>query len=364
MPRDVEQLASDLRTVLEERGFLNLHAQAHARTLLNQLGTPVVQWPRFTPSLDERLLYGAHLMLVRGMEFSDDDTYADLSRDLLLRGAESLEFIAELPQTRLSQFDERLNAAIGYHVAGYHARSYVMVSRLDQMERARVASDSIAPAILALLRRDLRTLSATCLQLLDNEAFQDAPLAAGLRVGEVEDDDAIAALGRRSLTEALLRYLEYAKRGTPDLLQSARDQCQRVALLGQQAGHVDLWWLALAIEKLLRDLGDSSLWGGLRDLAPQSPYGEAIERYIEAAFTIHSRRYLYRTFRWTGAYPLYWRHCARTISWTQPEPSPGSTASVRTNWPSSVCTPMTLMLSVGSDGVSPTLIGSTLMTAP
>lgn len=282
MPRNLDQLAASLEELLDDGRLLNLQAQAHARTILSQLDTPRDEWPRFTASLDERLLYGAHLMLVRGMELVDTEGRAELSKRLLLRGAESLEFVANVPQSRLSQFDERVNAAIAYHVAGYHARSYVMVSRLTEEEQTGVTSDALAPGILALLRRDLRDLSASCIRILANEAFQDVPIAAGLRGAEFQDDEAIAALGRRSLCEALLRYLEYAKRGDAPLLEVARAQCRDVALLGEEAGHVDLWWLGLAVEKLLHDLGDSSLWQGLSDLSPTSPYGGAIDRYIEA----------------------------------------------------------------------------------
>lgn len=283
MPRDVANMAADLQDLLDNHGLLNLHAQAHARTMLNQLGTPAENWPRFTKSLDERLLYGAHLYLVRGMELIDSAEHAALASNLLLRGAEALEFIVDAPQGPISKFDESLNAAIGYHVAGYHARSYVLADRLAQIEQAVQDSDAFAPSLLALLRRDLRSLSASCMSVLKSGDSQDASITRSLREGAVGDDDAIAAIGRRGLSEALLIYLEYAKRGEAAMLEGAQARCRTVARLGQEAGHVDLWWLGLAIEKLLRDLGDSSLWTGLRDLAPTSPYGSAIDRYIESS---------------------------------------------------------------------------------
>lgn len=282
MPRNNQQAIDELQRLLEDPGLLNLHAQGHARTLINQLGTPRDEWPNFSVDLNERLLYFAHLMLVRGIELFGDERSTDLSRTLLLRGAEALEFIADISSSRISQFDERLNAAIAYHIAGYHARSYVMVNRLEQMEQSIENRDPISSPTLAILRRDLRKLSEECFRILSDDDFKDTALATSLHEGEADEDEVIAALGRRSLAVALIQYLEYAKSGASALIARARATCVDVAALGQQAGHVELWWLGQAIEKLLDDLGNSSLWEGLRDLSPSPPSGGAIGRYIES----------------------------------------------------------------------------------
>ncbi len=283
MPRDLAETALALQELLEDGALRNLQAQAHARTMLNQLGTSADDWHQFTEELDERLLYGAHVYLVRGMELIDIDSHAALGSSLLFRGAETLEFITDSARGPISRFEERLNAALAYHVSGHHARSYVIADRLAEEEHTGRGPDGLATSLLALLRRDLRSLSTSCLKTLGSQTSQDQGVSKALREGALDDDDAIGNLGRRSLSEALLSYLEYAKRGQAELLVGARAQCRVVSRLGQEAGHVDLWWLGLAVERLLRDLGNSSLWSGLRDLCPTSPYGGAIDRYIESS---------------------------------------------------------------------------------
>jgi superfamily II DNA/RNA helicase len=284
--RDVNILRSRMQRLLDGRSSNRL-AQAHARALLVQFGSLRSEWPAFDPDLDERLVYSADTMLSEGLECTDTEGLIDLGRQLLVRGAEAHEFMGDTAASLLTPEEHWLRAAVAYQIAGYHARAYVLAQRL----RADAQSvDQWTRTLTAFLRRDLRRLSAEASAAVFNSETSDSALAATLggladgaepRLGE---DDAVAALGRRSLASAMLLYIEYLKGGREPLLVRARSVANEVALLGRDARQVDLWWWGRALAHLLREAGDSGIWRHLPQLSPL-PTSPALQRYIESHVT-------------------------------------------------------------------------------
>lgn len=278
--RDLEQLSRRMETLLRDGTRRKLHAQAHARVILKQLGTPEGEWPVFSSVLDERLAYFANISLVMALDLIDAPPHQDLAVELLTQGAEAIEFLCTAGQFKASVPDELLKAATGYHIAGHHARSYVLMHALTDGNG--LEADSFTQAIIALLGRDLVRAREVTNALFNQPQFEDTTVAGRLGEGATTDDDAIADLGRRSLTEAISWFLEFLKSGSTTYSDTAADRCRVVAELGREARHTDLWWWGKVLERLFRELGDSSLWNCIGDIGPRFPWGAPISRYIES----------------------------------------------------------------------------------
>lgn len=277
--RDLAQLSEKMETLLGDRVRRNLHAQAHARMILQQLGTPETEWPPFSASLDERLSYFANVAIVMALDLVDSVEHVTQARSLLTQGAEALEFLCGTGKAKGCIPDELLKAAVAYHIAGHHARSYVLIQTATLRE---AESDDFSRMLVSLIRRDLAKTRDVTFDFFVGEVYSDSALAASLANGESTDDDAIANLGRRSLAEAISHYLEYVKTGAGDLFEIALERCRLVTELGRDSRHVDLWWWGRAIERVMRELGESSLWNCIGDIGPEQPWGSPIARYIES----------------------------------------------------------------------------------
>lgn len=274
-----EQIAAALRDPIR----LNLHAQAHARSILIELGTQRHEWPNFTADLDRRLYASANHLLAGGIDLIESEPHRALARDALTRGAEALEYLVAQPQDgRLADPMELLRAATAYHIADHHARSYVICDRLEARSEQ---FDPLARMISFLLGRRPRSLRQTTLDLFAAQRNRDDVLARQIALEDGNETAAVIALGERSLAGALSNYIEYLKTGRESLLESALDTTRKVAALAQAARIADLWWWSNALYFLLREFGGSSLWRGLKDFTPPGPATAIIGRYIAAGLS-------------------------------------------------------------------------------
>ena len=276
--RDLEQLSQSMEGLLSDEQGLNLHAQAHARSILHQLETPRTRWPHFRPKLDERLTYSANIMISRGLDLIEVPEYRALAEQIITRGAEALEFLCEVGRIKGSLPDALLKSAIAYHIVGHHARSYVLMQKFGRLE---AEGDFFSELVVALIQRDLAAARNQTFAIFDSPHFEDETVVDALVSGELADDDAIANLGRRSIAAAISLYLEYLKDGKTSILEHAIILCRGVAELGRDAHHVDLWWFGRAVEKLLVDLGNSSFWTAFGEIASENP----VRQYIEGNIT-------------------------------------------------------------------------------
>src|SRR5262249_61612970 len=89
-------LQSYLRRTDEVLGagrFQNLRAQSHSRDVLRYLGTPLEEWPHYTPSLDEDLVYTAQYLLYLGLKLKASPETEERGDSNLTLGAEILEHV-------------------------------------------------------------------------------------------------------------------------------------------------------------------------------------------------------------------------------------------------------------------------------
>ncbi len=100
----------------------NLHAQAHARSILRKLTDPSDDWPNFRADLDDRLHYVGHSLLWSGLQLLETGRRDDEVRSLLSTGAEALEFLSANPRyDSTTRIEQAVNATFGYYLAGHYA---------------------------------------------------------------------------------------------------------------------------------------------------------------------------------------------------------------------------------------------------
>jgi len=195
--RDLVELSAHVEQALADGVNLNLHAQAHARSILSELESPAADWPQFSVGLDERLYFSANHLICSGLELLEGPGREALSFKALTRGAEALEFLSTAPgDSRFSAPLEQLKAAVAYHIADHHARAYVMVERV----RARgELGDWLSQMMVFLLDRDPFQLRRVTLSIFDGVETNDSHLAVWLANGQFDETHAIVNLGERSL---------------------------------------------------------------------------------------------------------------------------------------------------------------------
>ena len=102
MPIPNQQATLNRATALAAHATVkNLHAQAHARAILRNLTAPTDDWPNFRADLDDRLHHAGHSLVWSGLQLLEVGRRDEQVRQLLLTGAEALEFLQREPEVRL-----------------------------------------------------------------------------------------------------------------------------------------------------------------------------------------------------------------------------------------------------------------------
>src|SRR5260370_22916093 len=119
---NAEKLLSRLRECAQNSETKSIRAQAHARAILQGIGSPSAAWPNFRGDLNQRLFHGAHFQIWSALELMEKGQSREEAQQALLAGAEALEFLCEdaalASETRSEQL---LKAAFAYYVAGHYA---------------------------------------------------------------------------------------------------------------------------------------------------------------------------------------------------------------------------------------------------
>ena len=134
-PEHAEQVLAETLSLISENRFRNLVAQAHSRAVLQHLETDQDQWPRYSPALDENLLYTAHFLFWQGLQLKTLSDFRIQGDDLIKQGAEIIEFLYSESISKQTEKTEQLfNASLGYYIAGHYARAYVLM-RIPQKQQ-------------------------------------------------------------------------------------------------------------------------------------------------------------------------------------------------------------------------------------
>jgi len=257
-----------------------LHAQAHARAILIDSAAPREQWPSFSKQLDERLYYGANLLISGGLELLEGEGFADQAEKFLTRGAEAIEFLCNsIDSFKASPREELLKAALAYHIASRHARAYVLMNKLKKYPEQ---NNEFFELLIAIFERQLEHARSQTILLFEEEGNNDVTISTMLSNGEISPEEAVDRLGKRSLTQAVSLFLEYLKVGRKDYLNRAIEITKNIVQLGKESRDVGLWWTARMVRHILNEFGDSSLWNCLGNFSPEGTDNFMIKRYIQS----------------------------------------------------------------------------------
>src|SRR5262249_61841516 len=100
--------------------------------VLRYLGTPLEEWPHYTPSLDEDLVYTAQYLLYLGLKLKASPETEERGDSNLTLGAEILEHVyARAGDGDPERVCQLFTAALAYYMSGHFARAFVLVRDLE-----------------------------------------------------------------------------------------------------------------------------------------------------------------------------------------------------------------------------------------
>lgn len=271
---------SSLRSFLEDGFLVTLLAQAHARALLVDLGSPRSEWPRFNGDLDRRLQYASHYEIFAGLGLlSTDGTadVADVARAALQRGAEALEFLSAVAERDApDRVSTVLRAAVTYAIGGYAARAFVLTETLRSESASLSTEENL---VAAVLRRDLRQARGLAASVFSDPRYSDARLTSDLAAGLLSPSEAIERALTRSLASVTSCFVEHAESGDAAILARAIAIAEDAAPIARDHGLVDSWWWLVSQRQLLLQYRAASSWGALRSFSTDAAGRALIETY-------------------------------------------------------------------------------------
>jgi superfamily II DNA/RNA helicase len=258
----------------------NLHAQAHARSILRNLRTPSPEWPNFRSDLDDRLHHAGHSLLWSGLQLLEVGHRRDEVRQLLQTGAEALEFLSANPRyPSACRIEQAVNATFGYYLAGHYARSYVL------LRESVPDADSLPPAhglLVAVLRKQLEGSRAITLRHLTDPSITDEAVAGALEDGQIGEEEAYNRILLRAAVLAVSYFLEFPKNGERPLLDEAVRILDDAVLIAQENRFVDWWWWLFCLRFLFQEFGEASLWSQLPPFRDGGDGSTLVDEYIRA----------------------------------------------------------------------------------
>ncbi|PLS78874.1 MAG: hypothetical protein CYG59_16185 [Chloroflexi bacterium] len=274
-------IPANVQALLDDETFRNRVAQAHSRAVLQRLAVPAEQWPRYDTELTDKLHHTAHYLLWHGLQLKDDATTAASGDRLLKDGAEILEYLyGQAPAPRGDALHQCLNAALGYYIAGYYARAFVLMQQLE-------ISDAL-PQELAVLRqlliKDLAGLRQTVDTFLLDPAHSDEAMVAALRDGVMTEEGVLSHVLHTSLNYAFSVFLEYPRTGRRVLLEQALNILDHGIATAQKTHFADWWWLLTCTRYIFREYDTHCLWTQLNPLNDDDPQGSIVAPYIRGCY--------------------------------------------------------------------------------
>jgi superfamily II DNA/RNA helicase len=280
-PEQAERVLAETQSLISERRFRNFVAQAHSRAVLQHLEADPNEWPRYSPVLDENLLYTAHLLFWQGLQLRALPAFRVQGDGLVTQGSEIIEFLySEAGSEDVEKTEQLFSAALGYYIAGHYARAYVLMKDIEN-------GDAL-PSELELLRRlflkNLAGLRNQIFQLWNNERYSDSAIVAALRTEEITEDEGLDRVLRASLHRAFSFFLEYPKNGYRPHIERALEILEEGIMLAGKMRFVYWWWLFYCARHLIDEFDMHSLWTQLKPLRDDDANGLLVEPYIRASY--------------------------------------------------------------------------------
>lgn len=135
MPMPSSQIAAlreQAQAILQSGRFQNSVAQSHSRDVLRNLHVPITDWPSYTPTLDDDLVYASQSLLYFGLNLKLSSPDSTEGNEYLTRGAEVLEYLySRADNTDPERPCQLFSAALAYYIAGHFARAFVLIRDLE-----------------------------------------------------------------------------------------------------------------------------------------------------------------------------------------------------------------------------------------
>ena len=299
MPRDAEELASDLNVAVDA-GFRNrLLARGQAQSMIRRDGVVPDGSPEFSTFLDADLLNYGYALLANGLELLeaselegavDDQTssQAEAARLAFIQSSYALEAATRNTADVPDQMFHRLISGAGSHLGGFAARAFSLMD--GSRESGRLTPIELTLADLAM--RDLDSIEERTRLLRSSAEVSDASLLASLSADDNSPgDDAVDPLGPvyLLLSENYLSAVSSALFAIQVGDRTLFDDALEDLALGERAsldiGAPGPWWVYRLTRRMLSDLYGTSIGTNL-PVDPPTGAEDAVPRW----------RYLRRTF--------------------------------------------------------------------
>lgn len=235
----------------------SLLSKGLARGLIRRSGELPEGSPNYSPYLDYDLRMFGYSLLSHGLRMQDsDDTEARLAFE---RAGSALEALTRSAEESPERDFDRLMAACAYHVGGYSARAYSLLS--DPSTRLNLTTSESALSLLIVRKvDDLNDL----IEAYTDSAFSDSEVEAALS-SEFDDgpETNLVSLATSELELSFLGSLSTAvtavRFGDEALMQESLDRLRDGLGLAAELSLVASWWTHRMALHLLGGLWRDSL---------------------------------------------------------------------------------------------------------
>lgn len=280
----IDELQEFIGAVAQPNIRGRLLARGEARAIIRRQGQLPEGAPPFAVTLDTDLSeYGFSLLRASLALRESQKGDADILRDGFLKAGNAFEALVrngspEMPQRGFW----RVMGASSYHLAGYAAMAYSLMSQTEE-------DANLAPAeraIVRLLLSDLGTLRQEAEAWLRNPEHSDDTVQAELEADDGDLDDAFSTI----LTTAVHRafaYFEFALLTGDDAMRiEATSILRRGLRVAQTVGAVTMWWIIRVAINLIDDLWSNSLHRVLPEDGPDGAgdYAELREMFLASLY--------------------------------------------------------------------------------
>ena len=237
----IEELQEFLTRALQDGVWGRLLDRGSAWAVMRQAGELPADAPPFGKTIETDLAEYGFSVLRAAIASREADGQAELTRKAFEQAGMAFEAIVRngAPDSAERGF-YRVIAAAAYHLGGYSAIAYSLLSQ-------HYADANMGPgedALMRLILRDLDALRTHAKHWLQDDLNKDETLAGSLEADGLEMNDVVASVINSTICRAL-SYFDFAlQTGNGTLLEAAKDMLRGGIRLSESSGAVPLWWIS------------------------------------------------------------------------------------------------------------------------